>query len=587
MNTYHDGSGTLPGANAPYEAFGVHAPRRGTRHCWWAAIGLLGALQLLTLWQVLALTTNFHADVIALASTKRSEMTTSLSQDIRGTTLERPKKLLLGGLTPTADQMMRGDCWLFSVMGVLEDSYRRFGVEHGWLDPNVYLRLSRQAFGIMVMKTCQRHPSALCPAKANKDGPVLWGNTTEGADERMLYFLKDLSTDALPDAVCPYSPTAAGEADCDGLDAALATNPLRFNVTAADMLYEYVDMQRALIQKQHVLTLGIPMVVNEYYLPCTDATAPYYRCNPHDRATCVPCPLDRAFGGVDCCVAARRPMVTMRGEWHHRSKMILLGGHAINVVGYTDSYTDEWGNRGGFIIRNSWNDGLGTAHGSTGRGSHSAAYYMRDVYDYDEALTCPNPHSPRSWSTCKTLAECTNPVTAVFARVARKPLELVCTDSSNYVSGVCEQNASYFLTNLTEFDADGLFVGCFLRARDGESVCVPPLLIDDLASVFTPRLIEHVNDPTVCGFNFLPYKTLEAMRSRFGSVVAGDFDIKWERSSYASQLDPALAAASDAEDEKQKAQRRRGGDERLNYTLVLRSTKPMPKTAVQAGALWV
>ena len=165
MNTYHDGSGTLPGASAPYEAFGVHAPRRGTGYCWWAAIGLLGALQLLTLWQVLALTTNFHADVIALASTKRSEMTTTLSQDIRGTTLERPKKLLLGGLTPTADQMMRGDCWLFSVMGVLEDSYRRFGVEHGWLDPNVYLRLSRQAFGIMVMKTCQRHPERAVPSQ--------------------------------------------------------------------------------------------------------------------------------------------------------------------------------------------------------------------------------------------------------------------------------------------------------------------------------------------------------------------------------------------------------------------------------------
>ena len=46
----------------------------------------------------------------------------------------------------------------------------------------------------------------------------------------------------------------------------------------------------------------------------------------------------------------------MRGEWHHRhrGKLILLGGHAVGIVGFSDEYTDEWGNTGGFIIRNSW-----------------------------------------------------------------------------------------------------------------------------------------------------------------------------------------------------------------------------------------
>ena len=490
MNTYHDGSGTLP-EQMHYEAFGVHAPVE--------AQGIAGGLVCSVpcsfsrsgrCWPL-----NFHADVIALASTKRSEFTTSLSQDIRGTTLERPKKLLLGGLTPTADQMMRGDCWLFSVMGVLEDSYRRFGVEHGWLDPNVYLRLSRQAFGIMVMKTCQRHPSALCPAKANKDGLVLWGNTTEGADERMLYFLKDLSTDALPDAVCPYSPTAAGEADCDGLDAALATNPLRFNVTAADMLYEYVDMQRALIQKQHVLTLGIPMVVNEYYLPCTDATAPYYLCNPHDRATCVPRP---PIVPSEAWAARGAPANGDHARWrHHRSKMILLGGHAINVVGYTDSYTDEWGNQGGFIIRTRGTM-AGTAHGPTGRGSHWQRT-ARDVYDYDEALTCPNPHSPRSWSTCKTLAECTNPVTAVCPRRSKASRARVHGQLQLCHGRVRAER------ELLSHQLDGV--------RRGRTLCwlLPPRArrrrLRPAAPHRRPRRLYPAphrarHDPIVCGFNF-------------------------------------------------------------------------------------
>ena len=575
-----------------YQPFGT---RRSMRcRTWWV---ISGALQVLTLWKVM--TISVHGGVVTMLPSK-----SALSERIRGTTLDRPKKLLLGGLTPPVDQKQRGDCWLFAVSGVLEDSYRRFGVEHGWLHPGEYLQLSRQAFGIAVMRTCAKHPSAMCPAKANEAGPIRWGNTTEGADERMLFFFRELASKALPDSVCAYASTAAGENGCPGMDAALAANPLQFNVTAADMLYDVVDMQRALVDKQHVLTLGTPMVALEYYLPCTAETAPYYRCNPWGSAAegCLPCPLDRAFGGVSCCIAVRRPMVSMRGEWHHRRKMIQVGAHAVNVVGYSDTYTDEWGNTGGFIIRNSWSDGLGTAHGSNGRGSHSAAYYMRDVYDLDEALTCPNPHSPRSWALCKDVAECTNPLTVVQAKVARRPLQLRCTDNSNQVSGVCEVNASYFMANLTEFDSDGLFIACFLRsssahsaeAHPAASLCVPPLLIDDLASIFTPRHIEHLNDPDVCGYNFLPYSTVEAVRSRLGAVVSSDFDIEWSQESYASQghVGAATAPAPDAVEEERG--RSRSAHEiaqhrpsALNYTLLIASMRALPKTSVQSGALWV
>ena len=174
----------------------------------------------------------------------------------------------------------------------------------------------------------------------------------------------------------------------------------------------------------------------------------------------------------------RRPMVSMRGEWHHRhrGKLILLGGHAVGIVGFSDEYTDEWGNTGGFIIRNSWSDGLETAHGSSGRGSHTAAYYMRDIDDADEALACPNPHSPRSWSWCKNLNDCHNPVTALEAEAQRRPLKLRCIDNAADLFDVCTKNATYFMTNLTEWDEDGLFVACFLwgggEGRTGPRRCV-------------------------------------------------------------------------------------------------------------------
>jgi hypothetical protein len=45
-----------------------------------------------------------------------------------------------------------------TLAGLLEDSYRRYGVKQGWMDPKNYLRLSRQALGISIMELCKKHP---------------------------------------------------------------------------------------------------------------------------------------------------------------------------------------------------------------------------------------------------------------------------------------------------------------------------------------------------------------------------------------------------------------------------------------------
>jgi len=58
----------------------------------------------------------------------------------------------------------------------------------------------------------------------------------------------------------------------------------------------------------------------------------------------------------------------------------------------------------------------------------------------------------------------------------------------------------YFMSSIVEWDtgADraGLFIGCFLRADNntgtiGTEVCAPPLLLDDIATLFTPEGVEH------------------------------------------------------------------------------------------------
>ena len=120
------------------------------------------------------------------------------------------------------------------------------------------------------------------------------------------------------------------------------------------------DIKRALLEENRPLTVGVSLAYSRFYLPCVKSN----RC---ERATalCVACPYERVYANVECCVLAKRPMVSMKGEWFHRHGETIEqeGGHSVNVVGYNDEYRDEWGNTGGYIVRNTWADGLGTAHG--------------------------------------------------------------------------------------------------------------------------------------------------------------------------------------------------------------------------------
>ena len=84
----------------------------------------------------------------------------------------------------------------------------------------------------------------------------------------------------------------------------------------------------------------------------------------------------------------------------------------VNIVGYSDTYTTERGHVGGYILRNTWKDGLGIGHGLKARGSHTAAFFMQTISDASEGELCPNAHSPRSWKQCASEEECTGAVLA-------------------------------------------------------------------------------------------------------------------------------------------------------------------------------
>ena len=124
---------------------------------------------------------------------------------------------------------------------------------------------------------------------------------------------------------------------------------------------------------------GVPQIANACSRDGADRSEGY-GCEPAT-AECVPCPLERAYRGTDCCVLSNKPMVSMKGEWFHQrgEPMAAEGGHAVNIVGYSDTYTTELGHVGGYILRNTWKDGLGVGHGLKARGSHTARFFLQET----------------------------------------------------------------------------------------------------------------------------------------------------------------------------------------------------------------
>ena len=100
------------------------------------------------------------------------------------------------------------------------------------------------------------------------------------------------------------------------------------------------------------------------------------------------------------------------------------------------------------------------------RGSHSIAYFLQEVSSADEAQTCPNSHCPQMWFKCGSLYECRSKATIAYARAANQALHLRCTDSSPFVSGLCEKNEPLFLQSIRPWGGF-LSVACFLRDQVG------------------------------------------------------------------------------------------------------------------------
>eukprot|EP00727_Mastigamoeba_balamuthi_P008834 m51a1_g4573 hypothetical protein (571) ;mRNA; f:157189-159406 len=473
-----------------------------------------------------------------------------------------PTKWAAKYLLPQYFQEDRGTCWVFATIGWLEQSYRQNGIEKGFLEPDQYVRLNNQAFGISVIEACRGHPD-VCDALG--EGP--WVNQTAGGETWWLYSLSALYHQVLPSSVCPYTDEEH-ELECPGMDKAVRFNPIRFDIRGMDTAYSVADSKALMVARDRPLLWSSLMHTVMYYMPCNDTYwARQAGCNATNR---VRCPTDKYYNS-DYCARFESAMYNQDGEFFMQGNTVVEGGHAMNAVGYNDEFVTKQGQKGGFIIKNSWHDLTYGADpdGRGARGSHSVAYWMQEISAWDEKALCPGPLNPDNWLSCvaqqpgptmpgrrakRTVAAAdgsydisqtclSERFMEYLVNVTLQPTEFVCRDAAWCAVGGRHR---YFLVSVERSADQRTMQVCMLhydaKTAAQATICTPYVNPSLVAYIWAPVQAQQDrlrNDPDFCGYFFWPY---EMMYQQTGVLGAGNtyttnFDIVWDDSSYIANMD--------------------------------------------------
>ena len=470
-------------------------------------------------------------------------------------------------VTPLKTQDERGTCWDFATIALLETSYRQQGIARGWLQADEYLALSEQAYGAEVLRLCAGPADSPQQVVCLIPGNGVWKNTTEGGDATLLlYLMNGLTNNIYPDSICAYEPyDGKNDTVCPALTSAKRqVNPLRLTIKRMDTLMDEASIKRAMVNHRQVMSLTTAMPYTTHYYPCIGKLAGEEQCDPAS-TSCSLCPPELSM--TTCCVPiAKGEGYNMNGEFITSHVMNPEGGHVMALVGYNDLFRTKQGYTGGFILKNSWFDGIHPALGPMhARGSHSLKYWMQEITEWEEASICPNSHNPENWYQCgntdevvrskrhadpgmniplpidrsttpETVAEsCLSKETELYARVSFQPLHLRCTDP---LFCIVKDDYTYFVRNTTQW-GDRMLHMCLLEYNTVTSksteLCLPPMLAQKIAYVLSPVEDEiRENDPDACGFYFYPYEVQRQYKAQFGNFYVNDFDIEWHAQSYAA-----------------------------------------------------
>ncbi|OQS01552.1 hypothetical protein ACHHYP_00562 [Achlya hypogyna] len=444
-----------------------------------------------------------------------------------------PTKFGVDYVTPYKNQAGRGTCWDFGTIGVLEQSYRRHGIEQGWLQPHEYVAFSEQAYGVEVASLCTGPKTSPQQKACRVADDNIWRNSTEGGEVPLLYYLQHGLHDAVfPDSICPYFPGMGHDLECPGLDTHRKSNPISFSIMSMGTYYDEATTKQQLVALNTAMPLSTNMVTVTHYYPCIGDWAADPRCDPE---VCHICPPELPM--TACCIPmAGDSGVTIEGEFVAHSGMAADGGHVMLLVGYNDVFETRDGFTGGFIVKNSWADGRR-------QGSHSMQYWLQDVSEWEERMVCPNSYNPFNWymptedDGVKDIASCLSQDSTEYAHLNRMPLNLKCVDAF-----ACDPTKVYFAHNWTDY-GDRMIVMCFYEYDATTTVsthmCLPPMLpshiADTLEYVECRKPVQvYPNDPDQCGFYFIPYEVNRKINAQFQGFFVNSFNITWAPQSYSA-----------------------------------------------------
>lgn len=507
-----------------------------------------------------------------------------------------PSRFALDYLPPRKYQYNRGTCWAFSIVGPVEAQYRKQGIEQGFLNQNEYVKFTEQAFALNIVRKCnypEVEKAGICKLPYDR---VAW-NDTAGGEGNLLWEFRDYFQDKMfPDFVCPYKmknltnfdtdfiePNKAMDLDREGdgvqpfekcepigesddeikVKKFYNENPIRMNVTEFQTIYNREEIKRALVEHRVPLSITMPTHNTEYFLPCN---VNGIKC---DETNTTFCPPDGRFGTSEC-FRMLKPMYNFDGEFRGHHAYQQSGGHGMTLAGYNDEYVTKNGfMKGGYIIRNTWTDGVSLDEFGAikPRGSHSIAYWMQEISEQNERKLCPNSENPRNWFQCDeaetledTYKECTSAENLHTAELAYQPVKLRCDQDRQFFGVSCKKSAEYLLLR-ADPSTDGLYTVSLLEKDDAtykKIVYTIPMELGEYGVIYKPQNFTHQNDDDYCGYYWLPYEVADKTGVLYGGTYVNLYKVTFEKSSYYNpkEIDP-----------------------RYNYTSLIRSIKtqkPMP-----------
>eukprot|EP01029_Cantina_marsupialis_P017352 TRINITY_DN38_c0_g1_i1.p1 TRINITY_DN38_c0_g1~~TRINITY_DN38_c0_g1_i1.p1 ORF type:complete len:471 (-),score=129.10 TRINITY_DN38_c0_g1_i1:431-1843(-) len=425
-------------------------------------------------------------------------------------------------------------CWDFSTVGLIEQQYRKNGIEKGFLKPEEYVKFSEQAYGISVAKECLKDPS-----KCDFNGDEIYKGDTEGGEIAQLYYFRNaLEKQILPHEVCPYVSTEDPKTDlkCPGMDDALKKNPIDMTVKSFKTIYDLDSLKQELVEKNNSLGFTTPVARNYVFYPQGDeADAIIKKYNLSCLNDKVPCPLDGHYP-TQMCWRCADGYTDFDGDFKEEADISLAGGHGMNIVGYNDDFMTTEGHQGILIIRNNWSDG-------NNRGSHTVDYFAQRISHQDDEYVCPNAHFPQNWYKCADKDACFSPDAEETATAMTQPLSLACS-AEGIKTGACSADTDVvYYTSTQRLELDDLNVYCFheyntkTKVFIANNLCLEPLAEGTIGTLFNPTKKDLINDADRCGFYIMSYHTYLEWQGRFHDMFVNSVDLEFSDASYAAHQD--------------------------------------------------